>query len=243
MALGTARLFNINLTDNFNRPYLATSVAQFWRRWHISFSSWLQDYLFKPLQMRMRNWKSWGSVIALLITFFISGLWHGAAWTFVIWGLIHGLYMAVAVLYKPLQKKIYKKLKLNGTKILKLWKILITFNLVSFAWMFFRAESLRDAGWIVRNLLSLEINGQKSSIYQLLRTTLGGLGITKVDMVIVFLSVCFFAIVNFSQMNKDFFTPVKRSNLVVRWIFYTVLVITVFLFAKTGDIPYLYFQF
>ncbi len=86
MALGTARMLNIRLTQNFNAPYLARSVADFWRRWHISFSRWILDYLFKPLQMRLRYWKSLGTAVALLVAFLASGIWHGASWCFVIWG-------------------------------------------------------------------------------------------------------------------------------------------------------------
>lgn len=86
MALGSARLFNIHLTPNFNTPYLATSVADFWRRWHISFSRWILDYIFKPLQMRFRDRGTAGTALALFITFLVSGVWHGASWGFVIWG-------------------------------------------------------------------------------------------------------------------------------------------------------------
>ncbi|RLL88073.1 hypothetical protein BG32_01930 [Mesotoga sp. HF07.pep.5.2.highcov] len=241
MALGTARLFNINLTDNFNRPYLATSVAQFWRRWHISFSSWLQDYLFKPLQMRMRNWKSWGSVIALLITFFISGLWHGAAWTFVIWGLLHGLYMAAAVLYKPLQKKIYKKLKLNGTKILKLWKTFITFNLVSFAWIFFRAKSLGDSGWIITKLFT-GLREQLGSLSVLTESLKLGLG--KFDLAVIAVSLVIVMVFEFTnKANNEHLLRLQQKPIYLRWIVYYLLVMWVALFSATGSQEFVYFRF
>jgi len=241
MALGTARLFNINLTDNFNRPYLATSVAEFWRRWHISFSSWLQDYLFKPLQMRMRNWKSWGSVIALLITFFISGLWHGAAWTFVIWGFLHGLYMAVAVLYKPLQKKLYKKLKLNGTKILKLWKIFMTFNLVSFAWIFFRAESLRDASRVITNLFT-GLGTQLGSLSVLKQSLSLGLG--KFDLAVAAFSLAFMIVLEFTNReNNEHLLRLQKKPIYIRWVVYYFLVMWIALFSATGSQEFVYFRF
>jgi alginate O-acetyltransferase complex protein AlgI len=116
MALGSARLFNINLTQNFNSPYLATSVADFWRRWHISFSSWILDYIFKPLQMQWRNWKNWGTSTAIFVAFIISGIWHGASWGFIIWGGLHGLYMACSIFYKPYQKKLHKLFGIEKTK-------------------------------------------------------------------------------------------------------------------------------
>jgi len=154
MALGTARLFNINLTNNFNSPYLATSIADFWRRWHISFSRWILDYIFKPLQMQWRNGKNWGTAAALLITFLVSGIWHGANWGFVIWGLLHGIYLSCSVFYKPHQKKIHKALHLQKTKTLKVWQIFITFHLVTFAWVFFRANSFIDASYLIKNIIT-----------------------------------------------------------------------------------------
>ncbi|WP_282578106.1 MBOAT family O-acyltransferase [Geomonas paludis] len=148
MALGTARLFNINLTQNFNSPYLATSVADFWRRWHISFSRWILDYIFKPLQMQWRDWRTWGTALALVAAFLVSGIWHGASWGFVIWGGLHGLYMACSVFYKPYQKKIYQKLGIQKSPYLKYWQMLVTFHLVCLAWIFFRVNSLSDALYI-----------------------------------------------------------------------------------------------
>jgi D-alanyl-lipoteichoic acid acyltransferase DltB (MBOAT superfamily) len=101
---GCSRMFNIRLTQNFRTPYLATSVGDFWRRWHISFSRWILDYLFKPLQMHWRNLRQAGTVAALIVTFLLSGLWHGASWCFIIWGGLHGLYLACSVVYKPLKR-------------------------------------------------------------------------------------------------------------------------------------------
>ena len=149
IALGVARLFNIQLTDNFNRPYLARTIPDFWRRWHITFSRWILDYIFKPIQMELRNWGKWGTSIALLTTFLVSGIWHGANWTFIIWGLLHGFYMVISTLYTPLRKKIYKKLRLNKTAIAGFWQVILTFSLVNFAWIFFRADSLDDAGLVI----------------------------------------------------------------------------------------------
>jgi alginate O-acetyltransferase complex protein AlgI len=152
MALGAARIFNIRLTQNFNSPYLATSIADFWRRWHISFSRWILDYIFKPLQMRLRNLRNAGTAIALLATFLVSGIWHGAGWGFVIWGFLHGLCLAVSVFYKPLQKTIYKKICLDKTFIQRMWQTIATFHLVCFAWIFFRAGNTADAFYIIASI-------------------------------------------------------------------------------------------
>lgn len=154
MALGAARVFGIQLTSNFNSPYLATSVADFWRRWHITFSRWVLDYLFKPLQMHWRQWRNAGVALALLITFAISGLWHGAGWGYIIWGVLQGAFLAMGIFWKPLQKKLHKACRLEKTWVLKAWQVVATFHLVCLSWIFFRARSLPDAMHILRSLLS-----------------------------------------------------------------------------------------
>ena len=156
MARATARIFGVNLTENFNNPYMATSVADFWRRWHISFSRWILDYIFKPLQMGWRNWGQAGTALALIVTFFVSGLWHGTTWGFIIWGLLHGVYLASSTYYRPYQKRLHKRLGIEKSKCLKWWQIFVTFNLVSFAWVFFRAKSLNDIKYLIGKLFSLQ---------------------------------------------------------------------------------------
>ena len=149
MARGAARLFGIRLTENFNAPYFATSIADFWRRWHISFSSWILDYIFKPLQMGWRNSPRWGTPAALLVTFLVSGIWHGATWCFVVWGVLHGLYMASSILYKPWQRQLHKRFKAQKSAWLRYWQVFVTFHLVCVAWVFFRANSVGQAFRIV----------------------------------------------------------------------------------------------
>jgi alginate O-acetyltransferase complex protein AlgI len=150
IALGTARLFGLSLTQNFDRPYSATSMADFWRRWHMSFSNWLLDYVFKPLQISMRDWRRWGTPLALVITFVVSGIWHGAARTFLVWGAIHGIFLAVEVLWRPYQGRLYRALRLvPGSAFRKWWGRLVTFHIVCLAWVFFRAGSLGDAWYVL----------------------------------------------------------------------------------------------
>jgi D-alanyl-lipoteichoic acid acyltransferase DltB (MBOAT superfamily) len=154
MALGVARLFNIHLTPNFHSPYLATSIADFWRRWHISFSRWLLDYLFTPLQMLWRNLGVSGTALALLVTFLASGLWHGSQSGFIVWGLLHGIYLATGIWYRPYKQKLHKALGVRGTSLLWVWQVVVTFNLVCGAWIFFRAGTLTAGMQVVRNIFS-----------------------------------------------------------------------------------------
>lgn len=158
MARGVGRMFGINLTENFNSPYLATSIADFWRRWHISFSRWILDYIFKPLQMRWRDWGQAGTAAALLMTFIISGIWHGATWGFVIWGLLHGIYLASSTYYRPYQKRLYKWLGIEKSRCLKWWQVFVTFQLVSFAWVFFRVDSVRNAITVVSSMCKVGLD-------------------------------------------------------------------------------------
>lgn len=153
MARGTALLFGINLSENFNSPYLASSVADFWRRWHMSFSRWILDYIFKPLQLAWRDHGNAGTAAALIAAFLASGLWHGISPGFVVWGLLHGLYLAASVYYRPWQRRLHAFLGGEKAPMVRAWRIFVTFNLVSLAWIFFRSPSLADAFTAVRAIL------------------------------------------------------------------------------------------
>ncbi|HZW39785.1 MAG TPA: MBOAT family O-acyltransferase [Ignavibacteriaceae bacterium] len=154
MAIGLALLLGFRLMQNFNSPYKATSVADFWRRWHISLSSWLLDYLFKPMQIKFRNLRIYGNALALTITFLICGLWHGANWTFIFWGGLHAFYMVVGLFLKRPKEKLYKKLSLSNTWILKAAQIFITFHLIAFAWIFFRVKNFDYARVMLEQIFS-----------------------------------------------------------------------------------------
>lgn len=230
MALGSARFFNINLTQNFNSPYLATSVADFWRRWHITFSRWILDYIFKPLQMQWRDWKNWGTATALIAAFLVSGIWHGASWGFVIWGGLHGFYMACSVFYKPYQKKLYKALGIEKTILLKVWQIFVTFNLVSFAWVFFRAGSLKDAVYVISNMLT-GVKGLRSGF--LLSQGMDNLAVVVLSFAYIVTVSVYSAKFKHMFNNKPFF----------RWSLYYVLAFSIIIFAVKSKGTFIYFGF
>lgn len=239
MALGSARLFNINLTNNFNSPYLATSVADFWRRWHITFSRWILDYIFKPLQMQWRNWKNWGTAIALIVAFLVSGIWHGANWGFVIWGGLHGLYMACSVFYKPYQKKLHKALGIEKTKIQRCWQIFVTFNLVCFAWIFFRSACLGDAWYVVKNIFNFsasyslfQVAGMSNYIKSNIFMELGRYE---------FIKLMSFMIMLFVLRNKDQAMLFNKST-VQRWAIYYILIVFICFFYVSNS-QFIYFRF
>lgn len=145
MAIGIALLLGFRLMDNFNSPFKATSIADFWRRWHISLSSWLRDYLFKPIQLSLRSLRMFSNIIAVVITFLICGLWHGAGWNFILWGALHGFMMGFALLIGKTKTKLYSILKINNTKFLRFFQIVITFHLVAFSFLVFRSPDLQIA--------------------------------------------------------------------------------------------------
>jgi alginate O-acetyltransferase complex protein AlgI len=234
MALGSARLFNINLTQNFNSPYLATSVADFWRRWHITFSRWILDYIFKPLQMQWRNGKNWGTASALVIAFLVSGIWHGANWGFVIWGGLHGLYLACSVFYKPYQKRLHKTLGMEKTRFLKVWQIVVTFNLVSFAWVFFRANSLNDALYVIMNMS----NGVKGLWPDFL------LSQGKHDLKVTIASILIFAFLAVKIFRQNGMSELIRKSGLYRYLVYNTLILLIFFLAKySATKSFIYFQF
>ena len=141
IAIGTAKLFGIKLMQNFRTPYFARNIADFWRRWHISLTSWLTTYIFIPLSIRWRDLDKWGVVMAIMLTFAISGLWHGANWTFILWGIYHGLLFVPLIITKSTNK--YNK---ANYKLSDIPKMLLTFLLVVLGLIIFRAPSLNACG-------------------------------------------------------------------------------------------------
>ncbi len=223
MAIGVARYCGFDVGKNFDHPYLAQSVGDFWRRWHISLSSWLRDYVYIPLG---------GSRVALpriyfnlLATFLVSGIWHGAGWTFVVWGALHGLYQCAGRAAKPLLEK---------AKIPAAVKILVTFCLVTFAWIFFRAESLGQAALVVRKIAEVpkcaadffamrgEIGATEAlrAVFSFTDEACGGFkGMAKTLALVLA-----FVFAGLSTEKKEGLQVVRKMTPAVRWTLYVALV-------------------
>lgn len=151
IAIGCARIMGIRLMKNFDRPYSASSIKEFWSRWHISLSSWFRDYLYIPLGGN--RVKKWRNLLNLFIVFLVSGLWHGAAWTFVLWGALHGVYQIVGKLTVKSRNTLIRKLGYTeNSKTVVIARQIITFILVDAAWLLFRANSISDAGVLIKRL-------------------------------------------------------------------------------------------
>jgi alginate O-acetyltransferase complex protein AlgI len=242
MALGTARLFNIELTRNFNSPYFADSIADFWRRWHISFSRWILDYIFKPLQLAWRRHLKAGTALALMITFLASGIWHGSTWGFIVWGLLHGLYLALSVFYKPVQKKIYGSLGFGKSGVTKAWRTFVTFNLVCFAWIFFRSDSLSDGGYIISSIIR---DFHRIFDFGYARLQFRGLGLESADLTLSLSLIALVVMVNALEAKKgDVWRWLMRRPAWVRWPVYNLIVFSIIYFAPYNAVKsFIYMQF
>lgn len=153
IAIGCARVMGIRLMKNFDHPYMATSIKEFWSRWHISLSSWFRDYLYIPLGGN--RCAKWRHLMNIMIVFLVSGLWHGAAWTFVIWGAIHGLYQVIGTLTAKPRAALIHKCGLTERSAAVVWvRRINTFILVVFSWLFFRANSFSDALSLIKTLFT-----------------------------------------------------------------------------------------
>ncbi len=154
IAIGAAKIMGINVIDNFKRPFFATSMAEFWRRWHISLISWLTDYVYTPLSFSFRKYKTWGIVIALMITFIISGIWHGAAVTFIIWGLMQGIFVSAEALMVKQKTLFEKKYNLTKKGLYVFAGCLLTFILFASSQIFARAPNTETALTVYRKIFS-----------------------------------------------------------------------------------------
>ena len=227
IAIGTARLFGIRLMTNFKSPYLSSSVNEFWRRWHISLSTWFRDYVYIPLggnrKGRIRKY------INTLITFLLSGLWHGANGTFIFWGGLHGCVQIVEDVFGLNKKKRFRYLSMA-----------FTFLFITFAWIFFRADTLQEAGYIIRFIF----DGISSPVTYI-RNGFAAFGIGRKTYIRIGISLMVLLIFDWISLHGDPLAEVSKLPGVIRWgiyyLFGTILI--VYGFNNVGENPFVYFQF
>src|SRR6185295_3245012 len=164
IAIGGAQVMGFHLTDNFRRPYFSESIRDFWKRWHISLMDWLRDYLYIPLGGNRVSRPRW--FFNILVVFLVSGLWHGANWTFIFWGALHGTYFIISRVTTNFRDAIVRALRLDRFALLQKWlRIFIVFHLVCFAWIFFRARSIHDGFFIVRKIADFSLGKSNALIF------------------------------------------------------------------------------
>ena len=236
IAIGAAKVMGFKIMTNFDRPYFAKSVSEFWKRWHISLSTWFRDYLYISLGgSRVPRGRVYFN---LFVVFLVSGLWHGANWTFVIWGALHGLYLLSGLLTREFRERWANRWGWAGTPWRKAFDVAVVFVLVSFAWIFFRATNLSDALYIVGHLGT----GWQSS--QLIVETLRSvLSISPFESVVGMAGVLVMEFVHFAQRKRSLAEVVGGIPAWARWVIYYVAIMTILLFGNLGSNQFIYFQF
>lgn len=227
IALGSGKLLGIKLIKNFNYPYFSRSIAEFWRRWHISLSSWFKDYLYIPLGgskggtiMRIRN---------TFIIFLVSGFWHGANWTFILWGGLNALFILPSIIFKTNRNNmdiVAKGKILPNFK--EFFQIVYTFLLASFAWIFFRSESLSQAFSYINKMFN-SIHLPDLSIFNL----------SLFPLLLLLILVEWKGRENNYAIEKLFY----KSKTCIRWSFYYILIILMLVFGQKNSQEFIYFQF
>lgn len=238
IAIGAAKILGFDLMKNFDRPYFSKSIPEFWRRWHISLGAWFRDYLYFPLGgSRVSKLKKYQNI---MIVFLVSGIWHGASWNFLIWGFLHGIYQIIDLATYPSIMKLYKTLKIDKASFgYKLYKVTLTFTLVTFAWIFFRANTLADAAYIVKSLF--EFNPEvfiNDRIFQL--------GLDAREFKVAIISIVVLLVANLMERKLNLLNFLRRQHIMLRWIFYTVFVLYILFYGVYGDsdkAAFIYFQF
>ena len=241
IAMGAAQVLGIKLMENFDAPYISFSVAQFWRKWHISLTSWFKDYLYIPLGGNRKG--KLRKYINIMIVFLVSGLWHGASFSFIIWGGLNGFYQIAAEVLMPARERVRKLLKINtGALWYKLLQGIGTFVLVDLAWVFFRASGAREALSIIRQMITAD------NFYILLDGSLYNCGLDLPNFVLMILGI---ALLGAADCLKNKGIRIRdvilRQMYPVRWAVYTFAILAVLVFGIWGPAfdkaSFIYFQF
>ncbi|WP_046242778.1 MBOAT family O-acyltransferase [Hymenobacter terrenus] len=239
LARGTARVLGFDFNLNFRQPYLAASVPEFWRRWHVSLSSWFRDYLYIPLGgSRVDPARAYGNLLAV---FLISGLWHGANWTFVVWGALHGVYLVISTWARPLRERLARLTGLVAHPALRHGLgVSVTFILVAYAWIFFRANSLSDAIFISQHLLSgwNGLDGRKVGTLLLDFSQH-----YRPELVMAALGVLIMLLVEYLGRARSLQAWVAAQPFSVRWASYASLTLLILYLGIFNSTSFIYFQF
>jgi len=229
IAVGAAQVLGFKLMMNFNRPYFSKNISEFWKRWHISLSSWFRDYLYISIGGNRVSVPRW--YFNLLFVFLISGFWHGANWTFIIWGGLNGLYLVFGIIIAPLRKRATRIFQLNKfSTIQSIIQIVITFSLTCIAWVFFRANSLKDALMIIKKIFF--VSGKLF------------LGVPKDHF---FYSVLAIIVLLCIETKREYFPRrillFHNNNWYVRRLSYACIIVMILLFGVFDGGQFIYFQF
>ena len=230
IARGGACMLGFKLSPNFNRPFIAQTTAEFWRRWHMSLSFWVRDYLYLPLSSGMRRWGQWGVFLSLSLTFAGLGAWHGAGWNYIIYGLIQGL----IIFYEMKTAMIRNKIKnCIGNPLFTTLSILRTYLLFAFSLIFFRLESVSDALYYIRNIsFSTHASWKEVSI-----------GIPDHNCIVAGSALVLILVYEYFMSKRDLLEALEKQPMLVRWGIYYLLAIMFFTLGQFNSDSFIYLQF
>lgn len=241
IAIGAAEVMGFQLIDNFNSPYLSQSVAEFWRRWHISLSSWFKDYLYIPLGGNRKG--KVRKYINIMIVFLVSGLWHGANWSYVVWGGLNGIYQVVGAIFTPVRNRIKEKLHLKKSPLpLMIIYMIVTFILVDFTWIFFRADNVQHAFAVIDSIFNM--NNQ----VLLENGTLYDLGLSRPNFIVLGVSLVILLAADICKYRGiKVRSVILNLNIVIRWAVIIAGILGILVFGIWGSgysaTNFIYFQF
>ena len=241
IAMGTAKILGIDLMENFSAPYLSTSVAQFWRNWHISLTSWFRDYLYIPLGGSRRGKAR--KYLNKMIVFLVSGLWHGADFSYVVWGGLNGLYQVVGEALTPVRQRLNRFLRLHPESLgHRLAQGLVTFVLVDFSWLFFRAAGIGDALNMIRSLFRAD------NPWILFDGSLYSCGLDQPNFLLMIAGIGVLTVADVCKRRGICVRKVVlRQDYWFRWVFIAASILLILLFGKWGPAfdqsNFIYFQF
>lgn len=230
MALGGALMFGLRLSPNFNRPFVAQSTADLWRRWHMSLSFWVRDYVYLPLASATRYWEQKGIIFSLLLTFVALGIWHGSGWTFVIYGLIQGIVIVYEVKARNFRDWLKRFL---GKNLFATWSILRTYIIFALSLIFFRCDTISDAFYFIRHM-SFHTNTSWKEI---------NLGMTDHICIVSGVALFLVLVYEFFMSRGDLLKRLQRQPAVVRWSVYYLIVFAIFVYGKFGANNFIYLEF
>ncbi|GAA4434234.1 MBOAT family protein [Pontibacter saemangeumensis] len=244
IAIGSAQVMGFRLMENFRRPYFSKSIREFWGRWHISLSTWFRDYLYIPLGgNRVLKWRWYYNIF---IVFLVSGLWHGANWTFIVWGALHGFYQVFGFLTSKRRDMLVRKIGLDRHEdFYRVVQVGTTFALVCFAWIYFRANSIGDAWYITTHIFSGLAESAKAIVsnvdFARLKLLYIGQQIEHYALAICFILILVLA--ELFQRKKSLRSAMSNASIIYRWGLTYALIITIILFGVYESNAFIYFQF
>ena len=230
IAVGAAALLGVRLSRNFDHPYRADSLRDFWRRWHISLSSWVRDYLFLPLSSFTRRWGQWGVAASLMVTFIALGVWHGAGWTFAVYGFIQGLVIVWELRTERIRNKVRKHI---GGRLFAMLSVIRTYLIFAVSLVFFKAKSVSDAFYFLRNI-SFQTHASWKEI---------NIGMSDHICIVAGAALLLMLLYDYLMSKRNQHRRLERQPILLRWTIYYLIVFALFAYGKFGTENFIYLQF